>query len=235
MNTNGKEIRELRSRLATAEQDKQQLNDKVYEQEVKITNFKNELDVVKSIGPILDESPERLVYEESSFVPSGDEELVSKFAEQLKTSQWELDNMEYKILDMNRETEVLYKALADISDIKSSYLCNMYRSRSNLDEVTSSVRSRYIELEQNYLKEFQRKDKVISLKGVEVEIAKGMSATLQEAVDAQALAAEESKTKNTELLANLEQKEQDFELQRTELLEKLAEQEQGIFFCPKTN
>lgn len=160
--------------------------------------------MVKSIGLILDESPEGDVYEEAITMPSGDEELVSKFAEQLKTSQWELDNMEAKISDMNRETEVLYKALADISGIRSSYLGNMYRSRSNLDEVTSSIKTRYTELEQNYLKEFQRKDKVISLKGVEVEIAKGMSAKLQETVDAQALAAEESKTKYTELLENLE-------------------------------
>jgi chromosome segregation ATPase len=171
-----------------------------------------------------------MIPEELSLMPSGDEELVSKFAEQLKTSQWEMDNMESKISDMNRETEVLYKALADISDIRPSYLGNIYRSRSNLDEVTSSVRSRYTELEQNYLKEFARKDKVISLKGVEVEIAKGMSAILQETVDAQALAAKELETKNTELLANFEQKIQDFELQSTELLEKLAQQEQCIFF-----
>jgi septal ring factor EnvC (AmiA/AmiB activator) len=171
--------------------------------------------------------------EELSTMPSEDEELVSKFAEQLKTSQWELDNMEGKISDMNRETEVLYKALADISDIRPSYLGNMYRSGSNLDEVTSSVRSRYTELEQNYLKEFARKDKVISLKGVEVEIAKGMSAILQETVDAQALAAKELETKNTDLLANFEQKKQDFELQSTELLEKLAQKEQGIFFVLK--
>jgi hypothetical protein len=204
MNTNGKEIRELRSRLATAEQDKQQLTDQVFEQEIIITNFKNELDLVKSIEPIFDESPERMIPEELSTMPSGDEELVSKFAEQLKTSQWELDNMEGKISDMNRETKVLYKALADISDIRSSYLGNMYRSRSNLDEVTSSVRSRYTELEQNYLKELARKDKVITLKAVEVEIAIGMSEKLQDTVDAQALAAEELKTKNTELLANFE-------------------------------
>jgi hypothetical protein len=129
-----------------------------------------------------------------------------------------VDKMEDKISYMNRETEVLYMALADISDIRSSYLGNMYRSRSNLDEVTSSVRSRYTELEQNYLKEFARKDKVITLKAVEVEIAKGMSEKLQETVDAQALAADELKTKNTELLANFVQKKQDFDLQRTELL-----------------
>ncbi len=88
----------------------------------------------------------------------------------------------------------------------------MYRSRSNLDEVTCRVRSRYTELEQNYLKEFARKDKVITLKEVEVEMAKGMSEKLQETVDAQDLAAEDLKTKNTELLANFEQKKQDFEL-----------------------
>jgi phage tail tube protein FII len=129
-----------------------------------------------------------------------------------------VDKMEDKISDMNRETEVLYMALADISDIRSSYLGNMYRSRSNLDEVTSSVRSRYTELEQNYFKEFARKDKVITLKAVEVQIAKGMSAKLKETVEAQALAADELKTKNTELLANFEQKKQDFDLQRTELL-----------------
>jgi phage tail tube protein FII len=129
-----------------------------------------------------------------------------------------VDKMEDKISDMNRETKVLNKALADISDIRSSYLGNMYRSRSNLDEVTSSVRSRYTELEQNYFKEFARKDKVITLKAVEVQIAKGMSAKLKETVEAQALAADELKTKNTELLANFEQKKQDFDLQRTELL-----------------
>jgi hypothetical protein len=129
-----------------------------------------------------------------------------------------VDKMEDKISDMNRETEVLYKALADISDIRSSYLGKMYRSRSNLDEVTSSVRSRYTELEQNYLKEFARKDKVITLKADEVEIAKGMSAKLQEMVDAKALAADELKTKNTELLANFGQKKQDFDLERRELL-----------------
>jgi hypothetical protein len=129
-----------------------------------------------------------------------------------------VDKMEDKISDMNRETKVLNKALADISDIRSSYLGNMYRSRSNLDEVTSSVRSRYTELEQNYFKEFARKDKVITLKAVEVQIAKGMSAKLEETVEAQALAADELKTKNTELLANFEQKKQDFDLQRTELL-----------------
>jgi hypothetical protein len=128
-----------------------------------------------------------------------------------------VDKMEDKISYMNRETEVLYMALADISDIRSSYLGNMYRSRSNLDEVTSSVRSRYTELEQNFLKEFARKDKVITLKAVEVEIAKGMSEKLQETVDAQALAADELKTKNTELLANFVEKKQDFDLQRTEL------------------
>lgn len=57
MNTNSKEITELRSQLATAEQDKQQLHDQVFEKETVITNFKNELDLVKSIGAIFDEPP----------------------------------------------------------------------------------------------------------------------------------------------------------------------------------
>jgi hypothetical protein len=70
MNTNGKEIRELRSLLATAKQDKQQLHDQVFEQEIIIMNFKNELDLVKRIGPILDESPERMIAEELSMMPS---------------------------------------------------------------------------------------------------------------------------------------------------------------------
>lgn len=70
MKTNGKEIRGLRSRLATAEQDKQQLHDQVFELEIIITKFKNELDLVKSIGPILDESPGRMIAEELSMMPS---------------------------------------------------------------------------------------------------------------------------------------------------------------------
>jgi ribosomal protein S2 len=57
MYTNCEEISELRSQLATAEQDKQQLHDQVFEKETVITNFKNELDLVKSIGAIFDESP----------------------------------------------------------------------------------------------------------------------------------------------------------------------------------
>jgi predicted nucleic acid-binding Zn-ribbon protein len=70
INTNGKEIRELRSRLATAEQDKQHLHDQVFELEIIITNFKNELDLVKSIGPILDESFERVMADEPSMMRS---------------------------------------------------------------------------------------------------------------------------------------------------------------------